>query len=128
MTEAAEEPLSAQELREAWPVLSREDRVQGLRLLPRDEAEELFFELPSSGQAAVVLALPTAERRSWLRLLPPDDAADLIQAAPPHQRDALLNLLDDATRKDVSALLAYEEDRAGGTWRVVTPDLGAPVQ
>jgi len=114
MTEAAEESLSAQELREAWPVLSREDRAQGLRLLPRDAAEDLFFELPSPEQAALVLALPPSERRSWLRLLPPDDAADLIQAAPQQERDSLLHLLDDATRKEVSALLAYEEDRAGG--------------
>ena len=78
MTEAAEEPLSAQELREAWPVLSREDRVQGLRLLPRDAAEDLFFELPSSEQAALVLALPPSERRSWVRLLPPDDAGKSV--------------------------------------------------
>ena len=94
MTEAAEEPLSALELREAWPVLSREDRAQGLRLLPRDAAEDLFFELPSTEQAALVLALPPSERRSWLRLLPPDDAADLIQAAPQEERDSLLHLLD----------------------------------
>jgi len=62
----------------------------------------------------VVLSLPPVERRSWIRLLPPDDAADLIQAAPSDARDGLLHLLDDATRKEVGALLAYEEDRAGG--------------
>ena len=114
MSEAAEESLSAQELREAWPILSREDRLEGLRLLPRDTAEDLFFDLPSTEQAEVVLGLPASERRSWIRLLPPDDAADLIQAAPAHERDGLLQLLDEATRKDVTALLAYEEDRAGG--------------
>jgi magnesium transporter len=114
MSEAAEESLSAQELRDAWPILSREDRLEGLRLLPRDVAEDLFFDLPSSEQADVVLGLPASERRSWMRLLPPDDAADLIQAAPAHERDGLLQLLDEATRKDVTALLAYEEDRAGG--------------
>ncbi len=114
MSEAAEESLSPQELREAWPVLSWQDRLEGLRLLPRDAAEDLFFELPSAEQADVVLSLPPSERRSWMRLLPPDDAADLIQAAPSKEREGLLNLLDDATRTEVSALLAYEEDRAGG--------------
>jgi magnesium transporter len=54
------------------------------------------------------------DRRSWMRLLPPDDAADLIQAAGPEQRDALLALLDEPTRREVTALLAYAEDQAGG--------------
>ncbi|HWE22808.1 MAG TPA: magnesium transporter, partial [Myxococcales bacterium] len=113
MSEAAE-TLSPEELREAWPILSPEDRLEGLRLLSRDCAEDLFFELPSAEQAAVVLGLPPAERRSWVRLLPPDDAADMIQAAPPEDREALLQLLDETTKREVSALLAYEEDRAGG--------------
>ena len=113
MSEPAE-TLSPEELREAWPVLSRSDRIEGLQLLSRDCAEDLFFELSSSDQADVVLDLPPPERRSWIRLLPPDDAADLIQAAPAEAREGLLNLLDEATRKEVSALLAYEEDRAGG--------------
>src|SRR5207237_8078605 len=51
------ESLSMEELREAWPVLSRSDRIEGLHLLPRDCAEDLFFELPSSDQADVVLSL-----------------------------------------------------------------------
>jgi magnesium transporter len=49
-----------------------------------------------------------------MRLLPPDDAADLIQAAPSEKRDPLLQLLDDPTRREVTALLAYAEDNAGG--------------
>ena len=49
-----------------------------------------------------------------MRLLPPDDAADVIQAAPEEEREGLLHLLDDPTRREVTALLAYAEDRAGG--------------
>jgi magnesium transporter len=113
MSEVAE-TLHAHEVREAWPVLSLADRVEGLRLLPRDAAEDLFFELPSREQAELILAMAPAERRSWIRLLPPDDTADLVQAAPEREREGLLALLDDPTRKEVSALLAYEEDKAGG--------------
>jgi magnesium transporter len=61
-----------------------------------------------------LLALPEKERRVWMRLLPPDDAADLLQSAPAPQRDGLSALLDEPTRKEVSALLAYAEDEAGG--------------
>jgi len=62
----------------------------------------------------LLLALPQGEQRLWLRLLPPDDAADIIQDAPEEKRPALLQLLDDTTRKEVTGLLAYREDEAGG--------------
>ena len=54
------------------------------------------------------------ERLTWVRLLPLDDAADLVQAAPPDQREPLLALLDDAAQREVTALMAYAEDVAGG--------------
>lgn len=110
----AEDQLSAEDLREAWPVLGHEDRVAGFRLLPRAMAEELFLSLDSRDQAELLLALSTAEQRSWVRLLQPDDAADLIQGLPSEEHDGMLDLLDDLTRKEVYALLAYAEDDAGG--------------
>ncbi len=102
------------ELAEAWWILSAEDRIEGFRLLDPADAEEFFFDLSAHDQFELLMALRPAERRLWLRLLPPDDAADLIQEAPEDQRTSLLGLLDDATRREVTALLAYEEDEAGG--------------
>jgi magnesium transporter len=49
-----------------------------------------------------------------MRLMPPDDAADLVQEADEDEREALLALLDEQTRREVMALLAYAEDDAGG--------------
>jgi len=111
---AEREPLSLAEIREIWRLLAHADRIQAFLLLPRDEAEELFFELPAHDQADIVLGVPAREQRSWLRSLPPDDAADLIQAGPLDKREPLLALLDEATRREVTALLAYSEDNAGG--------------
>jgi len=108
------EPLSLEETREIWPLLSRADRVEAFSMLPRDAAEELFFGMNTRDQAAVILGLPTREQRSWMRLLPPDDAADVVQEAPAENREALLALLDEPTRREVLALLAYAEDNAGG--------------
>jgi magnesium transporter len=108
------ESLSPNELRDAWSVLSRDERMEGFVLLPRVEAEEFVFSLHARDQAEIILSLPPGDRRSWMRLLPPDDAADVIQEAPPEEREALLGLLDEPTRKEVSALLAYAEDDAGG--------------
>jgi magnesium transporter len=108
------EGLSAAELLDAWPVLSRVDRAEGFAILPRPEAEELFLSLRAPDQLLLIESLPPGERRSWARLLPPDDAADLLQEGSPTQREALLGLLDEPTRKEVNALLAYKEDEAGG--------------
>jgi magnesium transporter len=123
-----EEP-SREEVQDAWPALSIDERMDAFRLLPRDEAEELFFSLSARDQLALVQAFPTAERRSWVRLLPPDDAADLVQSAREEDRPALMSLLDDRTKKDVAALLAYREDEAGGLmsprYARVRPDMTA---
>ncbi len=113
-SQAAGEELSPQELRDVWPLLAPDDRAAVFATLPQDEAEDFFLSLSAADQASLVLSLPPRERRLWVRLLAPDDAADLIQAAPPADREPLLALLDDATRREVSALLAYAEDQAGG--------------
>jgi magnesium transporter len=109
-----EELLDAEDLREAWSLLVTEDRLESFRALDRTDAEDLFLSLSSRDQAELLLLIPIPERRSWLRLLAPDDAADLIQEVPPEDREPLLTLLDDPTRREVSGLLAYAEDDAGG--------------
>jgi magnesium transporter len=109
-----DEDLSADELREAWPVLLQEDRSLGLKALAPAAAEDFFLGLSARDQAEMILSLPPDRRRVWMRLLPPDDAADLIQEAPPEERERLLGLLDETTRTEVAALLAYAEDEAGG--------------
>lgn len=119
MRRASERPipddeLTAADLREIWSILSLDERVQGFRVLPREEAENLLFGLTESDLTQLVLALKPGDRRYWVRLLPPDDIADLIQSAPSEERDALLGLLDERTRHEVNALLAYSEDEAGG--------------
>jgi magnesium transporter len=108
------EPLSLGEIRDVWPLLAHGDRIEGFLLLPRDQAEDFFFGLSARDMADLVCGMPGREQRSWVRLLPPDDAADLIQAAPTEKRDQLLALLDEPTRREVTALLAYSEDNAGG--------------
>lgn len=107
--------LSQDELFEAWPLLSSEDRVAGFTLLSRADAEELFDRLEARDHAELILALPAGEKRLWMRALAPDDAADVVQEVEdPEQQHQLLDLLDAPTRKEVDVLLAYEEDVAGG--------------
>ena len=106
--------LDRTELREAWELLSPEERLAGFRLLDPDEAEEFFIDLPARDQYDLIMQFSTPQRRLWLRLLAPDDAADVVQYAEEEERVELLSLIDEATRREVSVLLAYAEDDAGG--------------
>lgn len=109
-----EDVVSPDELAEAWPLLDPEARLEGFRILERPVAEDFFSSLSSRDQAELLATLPSMERRSWLRQLAPDDVADLLQEAPDEEREGLLGLLDAPSRREVVALLAYAEDKAGG--------------
>jgi len=106
--------LLAEDLRDAWASLDEEERLEGFRLLEASEAESLFDSIDARDQSALILRMREPERQLWMRQLAPDDAADLLQAAPAEEREALLRVLDAPTRTEVSALLAYAEDEAGG--------------
>jgi magnesium transporter len=105
----------ADELLDQWPFLRKSERVNRFQGLPREQMDNFFLGgLDARSQSELVLALPEGERRLYIRLLAPDDAADLIQESPERDRPYLLELLDDMTRQDARALLAYREDVAGG--------------
>ena len=106
--------LALDDLQETWRLLDSEERLEAFLDLPRAEAEDFFLGLTAREQYELIMLMPSAQRRSWMRLLPPDDAADVIQEGEDDGRSELLVLLDDQTRRDVSALLAYAEDDAGG--------------
>jgi magnesium transporter len=109
-----DDELSAEDLRDAWPLLDLEERSDGLRVLAREDAEDFFVSLSAVDQAALLLHFRPGQRRQWMRMLEPDDVADVIQEAGDVHKASLLTLLDVPTRKEVTALLAYEEDEAGG--------------
>jgi len=103
-----------EDLQQKWVDLTSAERVQALTELGSDEAQDFFNTLAAADQAAVLMAMSNIERRWWLRQLAPDDITDIVQELPEEERAALLALLDIPTRREVVALLAYEEDEAGG--------------
>jgi magnesium transporter len=115
------------DLKNVWPSLPPAEQIREFERLPRAEAQDFFLGLAARGHVQILLALPPGERRLWMRSLAPDDAADCIQEAPVEAREALMELLDEPTRKEVAALLAYAEDDAGGLMNPrfgrVRPDL-----
>jgi len=99
---------------ENWSALSTTERREKFKELPRTEAEELFLSLKTHDQVELLEEATPLEKRSWVRMLAPDDVADLIQEMGHEHRDSVLGLLDPQTKREVTALLAYAEDNAGG--------------
>lgn len=112
MTDTFATPIP--DLLSRWPALRPEERLRQFRLLTHDLREELFWGLSAPDQAELLASMPEHERRTYLRSLPPDDVADIVQSVAEEDREGLLALLDDVTRGEVRALLAYAEDEAGG--------------
>jgi magnesium transporter len=101
-------------LLDTWEDLDGTEQVAAFAALPRGEADDFFLALDARHQLELLRALPPGECRIWLRLLAPDDAADVIQTAREGEREKLLSELDETTRREVRALLAFKEDAAGG--------------
>ena len=125
----SEAGLAVDDLLETWRILTTEDRLEAFLDLPRAEAEDFFLDLSAREEYELIQAMPPAQHRSWMRLLPPDDAVDVIQESDDAgERLDLLAVLDDQTRHEVQALLAYAEDDAGGlmtpSYARVRPDVG----
>ena len=105
---------SLPELIDLWSALSSGERKTEFLRLARTEAEELFLSLNAHDQAELIAEAQPMEKRSWVRFLAPDDVADLIQELGTDRKEEILSFLDNQTRREVSALLAYAEDNAGG--------------
>lgn len=91
-----------------------EQRVEAFRRLPRATAGNFFLSRTARSQAQLVFAAPEWEKRLLMRMLAPDDAADVLQELPAEAQPEHMALLDERTRIEVKALLAYKEDDAGG--------------
>jgi magnesium transporter len=105
---------AADELLDVWPSLRRSERVDQFEALPRELMDNFFLALDAPAQSSLLMALPEGERRLYMRLLAPDDAADVVQSSPKRSRSYLMDLLDDKSKQEVTALLAYRDDVAGG--------------
>ncbi len=115
MDETNEVPVNRIDvLLNSWRDLPQGEKVDFFRALSQDDAEDVFLSLSRHEQAALFLDFSRGERRLWIRFLAPDDAADVMQEAGEELKTELLGLVDENVRREVTALLSYAEDEAGG--------------
>ncbi len=83
------------------------------RLLPKELAAEVFVEMESDQQVALIGAFSDRELTAVLDELFVDDFADIVEEMPAVVAKRLLKNTDAETRKTVNQILAYPDSSAG---------------
>ena len=79
-----------------------------------DKRAEILSHFPLDVQLKILEALPQSEGMALIQSMDSDDAADILGSLPEPQSKKLLSSMKKDSFKNVSDLLGYPEDSAGG--------------
>ena len=83
------------------------------RLLPKEQAAEVFVELDSGKQEMLIQSFSNAELKEVLDELYLDDTVDIVEEMPATVVRRILSHCDPEMRKNINDLLKYPEDSTG---------------
>ena len=83
------------------------------RLLPKEQAAEVFVELDSDVQELLIQGFSNTELKEVLDELYLDDAVDIVEEMPANVVKRILKHSDPEMRKSINEILKYPEDSAG---------------
>lgn len=107
------------EVAEVFAELSDEERVLIFRILPRDNAAEIFSQLDVDLQKKVLSGLGDRQTARLLDEMAADDRTALLEEIPAEAARQLLALLSKEEREVALSLLGYPEGSVG---RLMSPD------
>lgn len=111
--------LTSNELHAAWPILSREEKLEAFNHLSDEDAAAFFVHSDAVDQAELLQSFVPDLRSRFLALLPPDDLADIFQELDERTQNTVFRSLAPEALEEVKELAAYDWDDAGG---LMTPD------
>lgn len=86
-----------------------------IKLLDSDTTSEILMELDEDNREKVLRNLSSKEIAEEVEALDTDDAADIIaELSEERQREVIYHIEDEGHRAEITELLAYDEDTAGG--------------
>ncbi len=100
-----------------------QEQLRIFRLLPKDQAADVFAYLPIEVEQEMITALSDREAATVLENLFADDAADVLEEMPASVVKRLLAQTKPETRSIINALLKYPEDSAGSIMTVEFVDV-----
>ena len=83
------------------------------RLIPKDEASDVFSNMSSTMQAYLVEIFTEKELKELLDNLYMDDTVDMLGEFPANLVTRILGTVDSSKRDDINLLLNYPDDSAG---------------
>lgn len=93
----------------------REEQAALIQVLePEDAAEVLFAIDDKELMVSILLELPRNMASAIANEIPSDEAADMLEDLDDNERSRILSLFEDEAVDDITDLLTYESDTAGG--------------
>lgn len=116
-------PLEAPDIARLCEELEEEVLPLVFRLLPKEQAAEVFVELDSDQQELLIQGFSNTELKEVLEELYLDDTVDIVEEMPAGVVKRILQHSDPETRKSINEILKYPEDSAGSIMTTEYVDL-----
>lgn len=113
------EKLEHADVAEILEALDLPDAAVAFRVLPRDEASEVFANFSAEEQESLIGELGAERATKVVESLDPDDRAKLLDELPVEVAERIIRSLSPADRRVTQAILGYDEESVG---RLMTPD------
>ena len=118
-------PMEAPDIARLFADLDEKMLPLAFRLLPKEQAAEVFVELDSDQQELLIQDFSNTELKEVLDELYLDDTVDIVEEMPANVVKRILRHSDPEMRKSINEILKYPEDSAGSIMTTEFVDLKA---
>ena len=118
-------PMEAPDIARLFGDLDEKVLPLAFRLLPKEQAAEVFVELDSDQQELLIQGFSNTELKEVLDELYLDDTVDIVEEMPAGVVKRILRHSDPEMRKSINEILKYPEDSAGSIMTTEFVDLKA---
>ncbi|MBQ4527027.1 MAG: magnesium transporter [Clostridia bacterium] len=110
--------MNSADIAEFLSELSYETLLLAFRILPKDQAADIFVEMDSDGQEMLIRSFSDNELKAVMDDLFVDDAVDILEEMPANVVKRILRFTDPEMRRWINEILKYPEDSAGSIMTV----------
>ena len=118
-------PMEAPDIAQFCSDLDEKTLPLVFRLLPKEQAAEVFVELDSDQQEILIQGFSNTELKEVLDELYLDDTVDIVEEMPANVVKRILRHSDPETRKSINEILKYPDDSTGSIMTTEFVDLKA---
>ncbi|MDO4839014.1 MAG: magnesium transporter [Clostridia bacterium] len=101
----------ANDIADAWTLLSDKERKNLVALLDQDQTAEIFSYLEDPEE--YLSELGDDKAADILESMDADDAVDVLESLEPDQQEKLIELMEKDARQDIELIQSYDEDQIG---------------